>query len=103
MNMLDNNGFLFLPLAMITDFDMTEGLKTAHDRQNVYVNGDYIGDKISLAQNDGGLQAIEGYLESRGFRGYTLTQEGDQIHINVEDEEEGENIKNHLEVYTKIR
>ncbi len=101
--MNNGNGFFFLPLAMIADFDREEGRKIAHDRQNVYVNGDYVGDKISLTQNDGGVKAIEDYLESRDFQGYKVTQEGDRIYIDVEDEIERENIKNHLEVYTQIR
>ena len=96
-------GFFFLPLAMIADFDRGESGKMAHDRQNVYVNGDYVGDKISLTQNDDGLKAIEDYLASRNFQGYKVSQEGDRIYIDVEDETERDNIKNHLEVYTQIR
>lgn len=101
--MNNGNGFFFLPLAMITDFDAQEGGKMAHDRQNVYVNGDYIGDKISLTQNDGGVKAIVDYLESRNFQGYKVSQEGDRIYIDVEDDRERDAIKNHLEVYTQMR
>lgn len=104
MNMMNSgNGFFFLPLAMLRNLEGEEGGKIGHDRENVYVNGDYVGDRISLNQNDDGLKAIEDYLKSRNFQGYRVTQEGDRIYIDVEDEKEGEAIKNHLGIYTKIR
>lgn len=77
--------------------------KMAHESYQVYVNGDYVGDKLSIAQGDGGWRAIESYLQSRDFRGYQLTRDGNRIYVDVQNEEEAEAIRNHLAVYTQIR
>ena len=101
-NFFPGDGFFFLPLAMFADFDRNEGNKLAHDRENVYVDGDYVGDRISLTQNDNGRKAIEDYLQSRNFTQFNVSQEGDRIDIQVQDDREREDIKNHLKVYTQI-
>lgn len=88
-------------------FDRTENnnqsAKISHDVYHVYVNGDYVGDKISLTQGDGGWQAIDDYLKSRDFENYEVIQDGDRIYVEVRDETQIDNIRNHLKVYTEIR
>ena len=46
---------------------------------------------------------MEDYLKSRDFSGYRVTKDGDHIYVDVQDEEEAEEIRNHLRVYTEIR
>lgn len=104
MNIMNNEGgTFFLPVFVNDNDDRLEGGKVSHDYYNVYVNEDYVGDKISVAQGDGEWQAIEDYLKLNNFHNYTITQEGNQVYIDVDDEEESEAIRDHLEVYTQIR
>jgi hypothetical protein len=97
-----NRFFIFPPIINgVQDDRLRE--KMAHDRYNVYVNGDYVGDKILMTQGDGGWRSIEDYLKSRNFGNYSITCEGDRVYIDVEDEDEREAIRNHLRVYTQLR
>lgn len=96
-----SNGFFMYPFLPNQNND--NGGKIAHDIYQVYVNGDYVGDKLSITQGDGGWRAIEDYLQSRDFRGFQLTRDGNRIYVDVQDEEEAKAIRNHLAVYTQIR
>lgn len=102
MNMMNGgNGLFMYPFHHNLDND--DDVKIASDRYHVYVNGDYIGDKLSIAQGDGEWKSIEGYLKGRNFEGYRVTRDGDHIYVDVRDEDQAEAIRNHLEVYTQIR
>lgn len=102
MNMMNNgNGFFMYPFHL--DQDNEDGDKMASDQYHVYVNGDYVGEKLSITQGDGGWKSIEGYLEGHDFEDYRVTRDGDHIYVDVQDEEIAEDIRNHLSVYTQIR
>lgn len=103
MNMINGGSPFFLyPFNLNPDPD-GDGNKIANDRYHVYVNGDYVGDKLSLSQGDEGWKSVEGYLKGRDFSGCRVTNDGDQIYVDVQDEELAEDIRNHLRVYTQIR
>ncbi|HZJ82201.1 MAG TPA: hypothetical protein VFD57_00180 [Clostridia bacterium] len=103
MNIINGgNGPFVFPTLVNQDNDV-DGGKMPHDSYSVYVNGDYVGDKLSVAQGDGGWKAIENYLKGRDFKGYEVSLEGNQIYVKVEDEEEMGAIRNHLKVYTQLR
>ena len=46
----------FLASGYAKNLEGEEGGKIGHDRENVYVNGDYVGDRISLTQMMMGLK-----------------------------------------------
>src|SRR5699024_1910647 len=94
----DGTGFPFWPLGINIDNDNSDGGKIPHDGYNVYVNREYVGDQISLTQADEDWRAIQDYLKSREFEGFKVRQKGNQIYVDVEDDEEVEDIKNHLGV-----
>ncbi|MFY9177460.1 MAG: hypothetical protein WBI74_10750 [Caldicoprobacterales bacterium] len=96
-----NKSFFVYPF--LSNLQDDDGNKMAHDSYQVYVNGDYVGDKLSITQGDGGWKAIESYLKGRNFDGYRVTRDGNRIYVDVQDEEEAEAIRNHLTVYTQIR
>ncbi len=102
MNMINGGSHFFLyPFNLNPDDDNDS--KIGNDRYHVYVNGDYVGDKLSIAQGDGGWQSIESYLKGRNFNGCRVTKDGDHIYVDVQDEEIAEDIRNHLSIYTQIR
>ena len=82
--------------------DDTADVKEESDYYHVYVNGDYVGDKLSVAQGDGGPDAVKDYLKSRGFDNFEVQYDGDRIVINSAGAE-AESIKKHLSVYLGIR
>ncbi|HZK33751.1 MAG TPA: hypothetical protein VFD33_00385 [Bacillota bacterium] len=73
------------------------------ERYHVYVNDSYVGDKISLAQGDGGPYAVGDYLKSRGFNGLDIVNEEETITISTQDNDEAADLKRHLSVYLNIR
>ena len=83
--------------------DQEDDGREANDFYRVFVNGEYIGDKLSVAQGDGGSHAVQDYLESRGFSGYDFKTEDRDVHIHAEDRRQLEDIKRHLSVYLSIR
>lgn len=112
MNMMNNgtgnvggggNGFFPWFFGRDEENDNQESEKISHDVYHVYVNGDYVGDRISLAQGDGGWQAIDDYLKGKNFEGYRVTREGDRVYVEVKDENQKESIREHLKVYTELR
>ncbi|HHY82192.1 MAG TPA: hypothetical protein GX505_05865 [Clostridiales bacterium] len=78
-------------------------LKEDNDFYHVYVNGDYVGDKVIIAQGDSGPDSVQEFLRSRGFENYNMHLEGNRINIYADGDEEAEQIKKHLSVYLSIR
>lgn len=98
-----NGPFMFPFLINQNDNNDDDGGKMPHDSYQVYVNGDYVGDHLSVAQGDGEWKAIETYLQERNFKDFKVNLEGNQISVEVEDKENMAHIRNHLEVYTQLR
>lgn len=82
--------------------DDMNNVKEESDSYHVYVNGDYVGDKLSVTQGDGGPNSVQNYLKSRGFENFEVNFDGDSINIHSTGEE-AVNIKKHLSVYLSIR
>lgn len=86
-------------------------LRNSNDRNHstgddypVYVNGDFVGYRESVAVGDrGGWHAVDDYLKSRNFVEYTITSDGFDVYIDANDTGIAEGIKNNLEVYLNIR
>ncbi|KAA5807206.1 hypothetical protein [Thermoanaerobacterium thermosaccharolyticum] len=103
--MINLNGQNTIAPGIISAFATYEGdtaLKKSQDTMNVYVNGDFIGDKVLIAQGDGGLNAVKNYLLNKGFSDFKYKVDGNNIIINAGDDICDE-IKDHLKVYLNIR
>ena len=59
--------------------DQEDDGREANDFYRVFVNGEYIGDKLSVAQEQ--ALCCPGYLESRGFSGYDFKTEDRCSHM----------------------
>lgn len=97
-----NTGFYVgLPLlaAGLTDGHDT---KLTHDQYDVYVNHDYIGKKVLLAQNETPTD-VEKFLVKQGFQGFTTEVTGDHIVIHAGRQEDTHNMKEILHSYLEIR
>ncbi|MDP4177929.1 MAG: hypothetical protein Q8900_06245 [Bacillota bacterium] len=70
-----------------------------HDRYNVYVNDDYIGQKILLCENED-INDVASYLQSQGFHDFNTKLEGNSFSIKCDDDKK---LKKTLDVYLSIR
>ncbi|MFC5465726.1 hypothetical protein [Lederbergia graminis] len=85
---------------MIDFFDNGDA-KLYEDRYQLYVNGDYIGDKTLKNMSDN-LSDVDSFLKNKGFRQFKSQLEGD--HYNIEaSTDEAEGISDALFVYVNNR
>lgn len=77
-------------------------LKNYHDSYEVFVNGDYVGKKELIAQNESTYD-IDKHLKQHGFNDFSDETVGNHVNIKTNDIEEARSIKQDLEVFLKIR
>lgn len=95
----NTNGELGIPPV---NLDMYSDMKNAHDHYKVYVNGDFVGDKTILAQNED-IFDIENYLSQQGFADFSTELDGDHFIISTENPADAQAMKDALSVYLQIR
>ncbi|WP_218059059.1 hypothetical protein [Orenia metallireducens] len=79
-----------------------DGQKLYHDRYHVYVNNDFVGNKILLTENDS-ISDVENYLRGVGFENFKADLEGDHYLIQSENQIDSAEMKNFLGIYLNIR
>ncbi|GFR35365.1 hypothetical protein [Thermobrachium celere] len=77
-------------------------IKQEHDSYRVFVNGDYVGDKVLISEAED-VKDVERFLHDRGFTNISSQIEGNMYNIIVTDEEAAEEIKRNVDVYLKNR
>jgi hypothetical protein len=77
-------------------------VKEEHERYDVYVNGDFVGHKILIAQNDN-ISMVEEHLKENGFNQFESKVEGDHFNLTVKDPDLERDIKENLNLYLQIR
>lgn len=93
-------GFPFLTNNLL-DREQNNGTKIGHDSYRVYVNKDYVGDKVLVAQNEK-IDDVEKYLKNIGFTNFSTKLDGNSYMINSEGSETGDMIST-LNVYLRNR
>jgi hypothetical protein len=78
-----------------------ESNKISHDSYKVFVNSDYVGDKVLLAQNEH-IEGLEKYLKNKGFENFSTKLTGNEYVINPA-ASDSHDMKNILEVYLRTR
>lgn len=78
----------------------TEDAKLTEDRYEVFVNGELIGHKTLLNQNDR-LKDIDDFLKKEGYTYFTAQVNGD--HYEITADVEGKDIQDALKVYLNNR
>ena len=74
--------------------------KLFHDRYEVFVNGDKVGEKTLLTQGED-AQDLEPYLKDNGFKNFDYEVTGDHIEIKVK--EDSHQMKEILSSYLSIK
>ena len=98
---LTNNN-VFQPLIFpFRDIGFSD-TKLEHETYEVYVDGEFIGEKLLVSQNEK-PEDIPSYLTKEGYKDFQFQIEGNKIFINTINREISESMRNHLEVYLNIR
>lgn len=93
-------GFPFLTNNLL-DREQNNGTKTPHDTYRVYVNKEYVGNKVLIAQSEK-IEDVEKYLKNKGFDNFSTSLEGNDYAITSEGTEAAD-MKSTLDVYLHIR
>jgi hypothetical protein len=80
------------------DYDM----KQFRDFYEVYVNDEFIGNKVLVLENED-IHDVEGFLNSRGFKDYDTELDGIRFFIRTDDSYQAQVMKDNLHVYLQIR
>ncbi|KRQ87135.1 hypothetical protein ABG79_00933 [Caloramator mitchellensis] len=100
LGMTNNN--VFQPLVFpFRDIGLSN-TKIEHDNYEVYVDGEFIGEKVLITQNEK-PEDITAYLTKEGYKDFQFQVEGNKIFINTINRELSEGMRSHLEVYLNIR
>ncbi|MGJ7043849.1 hypothetical protein [Thermoanaerobacterium thermosulfurigenes] len=89
-------------ISAMTTYEEDLLLKKSQDALNVYVNGDFVGKKVLVANGDGGINAVKEYLLNKGYSGFEYKIDGNNIMIQI-DKGVCDEIKRLLNVYLTIR
>lgn len=94
-------GWMGVPFLMYGGIKELDGVKISNERYQVYVNGDFIGNKDILTQNDDVFD-LEKYLTNQGFHDFETKLEGNRFQIKA-GKEQSKHMKDTLNVYLHIR
>lgn len=81
-------------------FDDFSSTKLSHDRYDVYVNQDYVGQKYLLTAQES-VQDIDDFLKNEGISNFQSVVDGDHYHIKAIENEH--KVADVLKVYLQNR
>lgn len=93
---------LYFPSVLVEDNEGREIGGNNHEFYNVFVNGDFIGRRILLEQNDK-IGDMSSYLSQNNFSGFSTTIDGNNYYILEPDSDMSKQMKKQLDVYLNIR
>lgn len=94
------NSFGYMAPFMMIDDESNQNIKSSYDEYRVFVNGDYLGKKVLISENEK-PEDLDKYLVSQGFKNFATEVNGGNLIIHCEDNtNEMENI---LGSYLNIR
>ncbi|KMM36548.1 hypothetical protein [Guptibacillus hwajinpoensis] len=79
-----------------------DSIKNAHDSYNVYVNDDYVGNKILFSHCEK-IEDLSDYLNNKGFYNFQAEVEGDHYRLQMTEQDQGEVVKDELHNYLHLR
>ncbi|GAA0179527.1 hypothetical protein SH2C18_23780 [Clostridium sediminicola] len=92
----------YFPGVLVEDNEGREIDREDHKFYNVFVNGDFIGRKILLAQNDN-ITDMSSYLTENNFSRFSTTVDGNNYYIIEPDSVMAKQMKKQLDVYLNIK
>ncbi|MFC0272409.1 hypothetical protein ACFFIX_13290 [Metabacillus herbersteinensis] len=95
----NSSSFLFGKYAL-DGLDMSLDTKQSTDRYDVYVNQDYVGQKLILTSQEE-VHDIDDFLENEGFKNFESTLDGDHYYVKATQNERA--VADTLKVYLQNR
>jgi hypothetical protein len=93
----------FSPFAFgLNDNEDDGNAKLSHDRYEVFVDGEFVGYKPLLVQNDH-ISDIDDFLQQEGATEFSSELNGDHYNINTKGTEQSQKIKDSLKIHLSIR
>lgn len=92
----------YYPGVLVEDNEGREIDSESHKFYNVFVNGDFVGRKILLAQNES-ITDMSSYLIQNNFSGFSTTVGGNDYYIIEPDNVMAKQMKKQLDVYLNIK
>ncbi|WP_223703003.1 hypothetical protein [Sutcliffiella deserti] len=90
----------FIGLASFVDKSIDTSSKLAHDRYEVYVNGDFVGQKTLLTTRED-VTSVNEFLHAQGYNDFKTNLDGD--HYNIEATKKERELKHALQIYLHSR
>ena len=94
----DGSMYGLMAAYVSTNFDTST--KLSHDRYEVYVNGDFVGQKNLLSTRED-VTSVNEFLHSHGYNDFLSNIDGDHYHIQTEKKER--ELKQALQIYLHSR
>lgn len=73
-----------------------------HDSYQIYVNNDYIADKVLISQNEK-INEVDDYLKEQGLYEFSSELDGNKYNLICDDKEVSKRLKKILNIYLNIR
>lgn len=89
-------------VPFVGDWSDSQNLKSMHEHYDVYVNGDFIGEKVLVTPSEG-IDDVSAYLRRCHFDDFTTDLDGDHYHIYADEPDVAESIKGQLQAYLRTR
>jgi transcriptional regulator of NAD metabolism len=89
-----------LGIAAFVNSSFDSSTKLAHDRYEVYVNGDFVGQKCLLSTRED-VTSVNEFLHAQGYNDFLSNIDGDHYHIQTTKKER--ELKQALQIYLHTR
>ncbi|WP_417898583.1 hypothetical protein ABN702_21210 [Bacillus haimaensis] len=90
----------FFGIASNMDRNIDTSTKLSHDRYEVYVNGDFVGQKTLLSTRED-VTSVNEFLHTQGHNDFLTNLDGDHYHIRTTKKER--ELKHALQLYLNSR
>lgn len=87
---------------LFTNLNDNHEFKNKQDRYDIYVNKDYVGQKMMFAQNEE-IYDVEDFLKEQGVNDFQTELDGDHFHFQTDNDAESQAMKEVLGVYLQSR
>lgn len=95
---MQGTGNVFVGLGFLNHQD--NDTKLNHDRYEVYVNGDYVGQKPLLTASED-ISSVNDFLHAQGYNNFIAQLDGD--HYNIQSDHKDHELKQALKIYLHSR
>lgn len=98
----NNSSGLYGGAFIFDEIHSSTDTKLNHDRYDVYVNGEFVGNKTLLTQSES-ISDVNDFLQTQGYQNFEAKLDGDHYEFQVDDNEASSGMKEALQIYLQSR